>query len=107
MDNKNQQPQLQLDLKPEVAEGKYANLAIVTHSIDEFIIDFASYLPGMPKGNVLSRIIMTPDHAKQLLLALQDNVGKYEQNFGSIQLPQRRPAPGSTIAPFNVEPGEA
>ena len=85
-ENKNQQ--LQIELKPEVAEGTYSNLAILTHSSSEFVADFIQMMPGMQKAQVRSRIIMAPEHAKRLLLALQDNVKKYEQQFGTIKLVQ-------------------
>ena len=85
--NDNKQPQrLNLDLKPEVAKGSYSNLAIITHSHSEFIIDFAAVLPGMPKPEVRSRILMTPEHCKRLLNALVDNIGRYESQFGPISL---------------------
>ena len=90
MENKKPDNQLQIELKPEVAEGTYANLAIISHSSSEFILDFVRALPGLPKGQVKSRIILTPEHAKRLLLALQDNIGKYEGNFGTIRLPEIR-----------------
>ena len=107
--NNNGQSQLQINLNPEVAQGVYANLALLTHSQSEFIIDMASMLPGMQKPEVRSRIIMVPEHAKRLLLALQDNIRKYEQQFGTINLndPHSGPRPGSTIAPFNINPGQA
>lgn len=106
-DNNNNQ-QLQIELKPEVAEGIYANLAIITHSSSEFVTDFIQMLPGLQKAQVKSRIIMAPEHAKRLLLALQDNVQKYEQQFGPINLAQvQKPAEGRTIAPFNINKGEA
>ncbi len=96
--------QIQLNLDAEVAKGIYANLALITHSNSEFILDFASMLPGMPKANVGSRIVMAPEHVKRLLMALQDNVFKYEQQFGKIQLPG---APqGRTISPFGNGDGK-
>ena len=105
-DNKNQQ--LQIELKPEVAEGAYANFALITHSSSEMILDFAQMMPGMPKAQVRSRVIMAPEHAKRLLFALQDNIQKYEAQFGPINLPQApQPAEGRTIAPFNIKKGEA
>ncbi len=108
MANEQNQQQLQIELKPEVAQGVYANLAILTHSSSEFIIDMAALMPGLQKAEVRSRIIMAPEHAKRLLIALQDNLRKYEQQFGEIRLQQRQgPRPGSTIAPFNINPGEA
>ncbi len=107
MANENEQ-QLQIELKPEVAEGTYANLAVITHSSSEFVADFIQMMPGMPKAQVRSRVIMAPEHAKRLLLALQDNIKKYEQAFGPIVLPgQERPAAGRTIAPFGYNKGEA
>ena len=75
-----------IDLKQEVARGSYSNLAIITHSNSEFIIDFATMLPGLPKPAVGNRIIMTPEHAKRLYLALQDNINKYESQNGPISL---------------------
>ena len=75
-----------IDIKPEVAHGSYSNLAIITHSRSELIIDFASMLPGLPKPEVHNRIIMTPEHAKRLFLALQDNINKYESQYGPISL---------------------
>ena len=77
---------LKIDVKPEVAKGSYSNLAIITHSRSEFIIDFASMLPGLPKPEVHNRIIMNPEHAKRLYLALQDNINKYESQHGQITL---------------------
>ncbi|MBQ0024044.1 MAG: DUF3467 domain-containing protein [Prevotellaceae bacterium] len=105
----NNQQQLQLELKPEVAEGTYANLAIITHSSSEFITDFVQMMPGMAKAQVKSRIIMAPEHAKRLLFALQDNIQKYEQQFGQIRLaqPQQPSSEGRTIAPFTIKKGEA
>ncbi|MCH5177217.1 MAG: DUF3467 domain-containing protein [Prevotellaceae bacterium] len=108
MSNEQKQPQLQIELKPEVAQGVYANLAILTHSSSEFVIDFAAMMPGLPKADVRSRVVMAPEHAKRLLFALQENIKKFEQQFGEIQQSQRRgPVPGSTIAPFNINPAEA
>ena len=78
---------IDIEIKPEVAQGRYANLAIITHSSSEFILDFAQNMPGMPKMQVASRIIMTPEHAKRLLGALNDNIRKYESQFGEIKLP--------------------
>lgn len=78
--------ELKIELKPEIAKGSYSNLAIITHSRSEFIIDFATMLPGVPKPEVGNRIIMTPEHAKRLFLALQDNLSKYESQNGPINL---------------------
>ena len=89
MDNNQPKPQNQisLELKPEVAKGSYSNLAIISHSRSEFIIDFATTLPGIAKPEIGNRIIMTPEHAKRLLGALNDNIRKYESQFGEIRLP--------------------
>lgn len=78
-------------MSEDVAEGKYSNLAIISHSTSEFILDFASILPGLQKAMVKSRIILTPEHAKRLLLSLQDNIAKYEANFGTIRIPHQGP----------------
>ena len=78
---------IDIEIKPEVAQGRYANLAIITHSSSEFILDFAQNMPGLPKMQVASRIIMTPEHAKCLLGALSENIRKYEGQFGEIRLP--------------------
>ena len=86
MKNENQ---LQIELKEEVAEGTYSNLAIIAHSSSEFVLDFVRMMPGIAKAKVKSRIIMTPEHAKRLALALHDNLMRYEAQFGEIQLPER------------------
>ena len=78
--------QLQIELKEEVAQGTYANLAIITHSSSEFILDFVRVMPGVPKAGVQSRIIVAPEHAKRLLRALEDNIAKYERAFGPIRI---------------------
>ena len=75
-----------IELKSDVAKGTYSNLAIITHSRSEFVLDFASMLPGLPKPEVHNRIIMNPEHAKRLFLALQDNINKYETQHGPIAL---------------------
>ena len=82
-DNKEQK--MDLSISDEVAQGVYSNLAILSHSENEFFVDFASLSPGIPKAVVRSRVIMTPVNAKRLLRALQDNVSKYESQFGAIQ----------------------
>ena len=78
--------ELSIELKAEVAKGTYSNLAIITHSHSEFIIDFATMLPGLAKPEVTNRILMTPEHAKRLYMALQDNISTYESQFGAISL---------------------
>ncbi|MFA5326662.1 MAG: DUF3467 domain-containing protein [Prolixibacteraceae bacterium] len=77
--------QLQIELTEEVAQGTYSNLAIITHSSSEFVLDFVRVMPGIPKANVKSRIILTPEHAKRLLVALQENIQKYESVNGQIK----------------------
>ena len=87
----NNNGQLQIELKEEIAQGIYANLAIIAHSSSEFIVDFVRVLPGMPKAGVKSRIVLAPEHAKRLLRALEDNINKYERVFGPIRIPEERP----------------
>ena len=94
--------QLQIELKEEVAQGTYANLAIITHSSSEFILDFVRVMPGVPKAGVQSRIIVAPEHAKRLLRALEDNIAKYERAFGPILISEESPMP-----PLSVVKGEA
>ena len=77
--------QINIEISEEVAEGSYANLAIITHSHAEFVIDFVSVMPGTPKSKVKSRIIFTPTHAKRFMRALEDNVQRYEAANGKIQ----------------------
>ena len=77
--------QLNIELSEEIAEGIYSNLAIITHSSAEFVIDFIRVMPGVPKAKVKSRILMTPQHAKRLLKALTDNISKFENTHGDIK----------------------
>jgi hypothetical protein len=87
-DRKGNQPpqQLNVEIGEKEAEGIYSNLAIISHSPAEFVIDFTRVLPGVPKAKVHARIIMTPQHAKLLLRALSDNVGRYEMSYGAINI---------------------
>jgi hypothetical protein len=85
MEEKN--TQLNIELSAEVAEGIYSNLAVISHSSSEFVIDFIRIMPGAPKANVKSRIILTPEHAKRLMIALQDNISKFEHHNGKINTP--------------------
>ncbi|HKK75043.1 MAG TPA: DUF3467 domain-containing protein [Saprospiraceae bacterium] len=78
------QNKLNIELPEDIAEGTYSNLAIISHSHSEFILDFVRILPNVPKAKVKSRVILTPTHAKRLLKALNDNVQKYEAQFGPI-----------------------
>ncbi|MEX1000973.1 MAG: DUF3467 domain-containing protein [Crocinitomicaceae bacterium] len=77
--------QINIELPEETAEGTYSNLSIVTHSPSEFILDFIQLMPGVPKGKVKSRIVMTPDNAKKLMRAITENVQKYEATHGKIK----------------------
>ena len=89
MADKKQQPQQQqinIELGEKEAEGVYSNLVIISHSPAEFILDFTRILPGVPKGRILSRIIMTPQHAKMFLNALNDNLSKHEQQYGAVNI---------------------
>ena len=81
-----QNQQINVELGEKEAEGIYSNLALISHSPAEFVIDFTRMLPGVPKTRVYARIVMTPQHAKSFLAALQDNVGKYEKQFGEIKV---------------------
>jgi hypothetical protein len=96
-DQQNNKNQLQIQLRPELADGKFSNLAMIGHGPNEFLIDFIFAAPGMPQAPVVSRVIMTPENAKQLLFALQDNVKKYEANFGEIK--QKR---GGNMPPYEA-----
>lgn len=84
MDN-NKPGELKIEITPEVASGTYSNLAVITHSPNEVFIDFIAMAPNMPQAKVQSRIIMTPENAKNLLFALRDNIAKYEATFGEIE----------------------
>jgi hypothetical protein len=92
----NQENQLNIELSEEIAEGIYSNLAIITHSNSEFIVDFIKVMPGVPKARVKSRIVLTPQHAKRLLAALKDNIAKFEASNGPIKLD-----PGNVGFPMN------
>ncbi len=83
--NEQNKQQLQIQLRPEMADGKYSNLAMIGHGPNEFLIDFIFAAPGMPQAPVVGRIVMSPENAKQLLYALSDNVQKYENQFGEIK----------------------
>ena len=85
MNNENQQGQINIELNEEVADGIYSNLAVITHSHSEFVIDFINIMPGVHKARVKSRIILTPEHAKRLSAALRDNIAKFEAQHGDIK----------------------
>ncbi|MDX1628460.1 MAG: DUF3467 domain-containing protein [Fulvivirga sp.] len=90
-DKNKKQNQINIELSEETAEGIYANLAMIAHSNSEFVIDFIRLMPGVPKAKVKSRIVVTPEHAKRLLGALQENIQKYEDNFGPIKKTDEAP----------------
>lgn len=102
--DQNNDNQLNIELTPEVAEGIYSNLAIISHSTSEFVLDFIRIMPGTPKANVKSRIILTPEHAKRLMFALQDNIAKYESQLGKIKVPDSNNLPP---VPMGFSGGEA
>ena len=77
--------QINIEISEEISEGQYANLAIITHSNSEFVVDFVNVMPGTPKSKVKSRIILTPYHAKRLMKAMAENVKKFESAHGNIQ----------------------
>jgi hypothetical protein len=83
--------QINIELTEEIAEGVYANLAMIAHSNSEFVIDFIRLMPGVPKAKVKSRIVITPEHAKRLLYALKENIDKYEESFGVIKKTEEAP----------------
>jgi len=89
--------QIQIELPPEIADGIYANLAVITHSTSEFVIDFARITPGSPKAKVQGRIIMTPINAKLLMKTLDDNITKFEAKFGDIKTPDQSAQPSGNI----------
>jgi hypothetical protein len=99
MDN-NEKKQFSLELKPDVAKGSYSNLAIISHSPSEFVIDFATMLPGLQKPEISNRIVMNPEHAKRLLNALADNITKYESQFGPIALREQQPKGTINLSDF-------
>lgn len=103
-DSKKNQNQLNIELSEEIAEGVYSNLAIISHSPSEFVLDFVRIMPNVPKAKVKSRVILTPQHAKRLLSALADNVRKYEQQYGFIEEPEQPPFPPMS---FNTPKAQA
>jgi len=86
MSNKRQQKNINVELREQEAEGIYANLALITHSASEFIIDFARLMPGLPKARIHARILMTPQNFKNLHRAIAENISKYEAQHGTIQM---------------------
>ena len=98
MENKKESTQINIELNEEVAQGVYSNLAIITHSSSEFVLDFVRVMPGVPKAQVKSRVILTPEHAKRLVNALKDNISKYESVHGPIKDVQ---GTGGPVMPMN------
>jgi hypothetical protein len=93
--------ELNIELDEKIAQGTYSNLAVITHSSSEFILDFIRIMPGLPKAQVQSRIILTPEHAKRLLLALQDNIAKFENRNGQIKFDNNE----TPVIPMNFAGG--
>ncbi len=91
MEEQNNENQLNIELSEEVAEGTYSNLAVITHSNTEFVMDFIRVMPGVPKARVKSRIILTPEHAKRFLRALEENLEKFETLNGRIKINEEPP----------------
>lgn len=91
-DKKDQKGKINIELSEEMAQGTYSNLAIITHSSSEFVLDFVRVMPGTPKAKVKSRVVLTPEHAKRLMLALQDNITKYEAQQGPIKVSNNSPS---------------
>jgi len=87
------QKQINIELDEKIAEGTYSNLAIINHSVSEFVVDFISMMPGAPKAKVKSRIVLTPQHAKKFLKALNDNVNRFEKAHGIIKDYEQPPIP--------------
>lgn len=84
-EQKKDDDQVNIELTEEMAEGVYSNLAVITHSNSEFIVDFIRLMPGVPRAKVKSRVVLTPQHAKRLQKALQDNIARYERQHGEIE----------------------
>ncbi|WP_431244328.1 DUF3467 domain-containing protein [Flavobacterium sp. P21] len=90
---KQQQEQINIELDETIAEGIYSNLAIINHSSSEFVLDFVSIMPGIPKAKVKSRIVLTPQHAKRLLRAIGENIHRFEATHGEIKETEQAPIP--------------
>ena len=103
-ENQNQQ-QIKIEIPKEELPGRYANMAMIAHGPNDFFIDMILRGPNMPQASVQSRIIMAPQHAKELMLALQDNIRRYENNFGEIKL--NRPGGNGNIMDFPLPKGQA
>lgn len=106
MANDNKQNQIQIEVPADEMQGKYANLAVISHGPNDFFIDMILMAPNTPKARVQSRIIMTPENAKQLMMALNENVHKYEQQFGEIK-PRQARGGNDSIMDFPLPKGQA
>lgn len=100
MNSTENQNQIQIELSDEVAQGTYANLAVITHSSSEFVLDFIRIVPGVPKAKVKSRVILSPENAKRLMLALNENIIQHERFSGTIKI-------DSSIGDFSPVGGDA
>lgn len=99
MENNNEKGMVHVDVPADLDQGVYANLAIISHTPTEFVLDFASLMPSSKNGKVRSRVIMAPEHAKRLMMAMQENVMRYEQQYGTIRL---RNGKKTDISPFGM-----
>ena len=107
MANENKQNQIQIEVPADEMQGRYANLAVITHGPNDFFLDMILMAPNTPKARVQSRIIMTPENAKQLLMALNENIRKYEANFGEIKPRQPKGCMNDGIMDFPLPKGQA
>lgn len=98
---------IDIELGDDIAQGEYANLAIISHSSSEFVLDFAALMPGVPKAKIKSRIVLAPEHAKRLLLSLQENVTRYESAMGRIEIPSPPASDDSGQVTMGFNLGEA
>ena len=109
MEENNEKKGLQIEIDPQTAEGTYANLALVGHSMSEFVVDFVRVLPNMPKAKVKSRVVLAPEQAKGLMMTLQAQVAQFEKQFGEIRPPMVGAQKEGDTVPFPIKfgPGEA
>lgn len=107
MANENKQNQIQIEVPADEMQGRYANLAVITHGPNDFFLDMILMAPNTPKARVQSRIIMTPENAKQLLIALNENIRKYEAAFGEIKPRQPKGGHNDGIMDFPLPKGQA
>jgi hypothetical protein len=105
--SENSKKGIDLELDEATAQGHYANLAIISHSVSEFVIDFAAIMPGVPKAKIKSRIVLSPEHAKRLLMSLQENITRYESTLGRIDLHGAPSAPDDGAITLGFTQGEA